>query len=228
MGHGEHMTQTIRENDQELRTNITDELSYNPSVDAAHVGVEAHDGVVTLSGDVGSLPERHAANRAAMRMSGVRAVTDNMVVRDPGTSGSNDADIGAAANQMLTWAVDVPPHTVKAGVRDHIVTLSGTVSWQYQREAAARAVMYLRGVTAVANDILLSATAPAAGLNAEIKAAMLRNAQLDSRTIKVEVIGGEVTLRGPVQTWAERRQAEYVAWSAVGVTSVKNGLAVTS
>ena len=184
--------------------------------------------MVTLSGDVGSLPERHAANRAAMRMSGVRAVTDNMVVRVPGTSGSNDADIGEAAKQMLTWAVDVPPHTVKAGVRDHIVTLSGTVSWQYQREAAARAVMYLRGVTALVNDILLTATAPAAGLKAEIKSAMLRNAQLDARTIKVEVTGGEVTLRGPVQTWAERRQAEYAAWSAVGVTSVKNGLAVTS
>ena len=94
------------------------------------------------------------------------------------------------------WAVDVPPDTVKAGVRDHIVTLSGTVNWQYQREAAARAVMYMRGVTGVANDIFLTATAPAAGLEAEIKAAMLRNAQLDSRAITVEVTGGEVTLRG--------------------------------
>jgi osmotically-inducible protein OsmY len=222
------MTQTIRRSDQEVQNNVTDELSYNPRVDAAHVGVVAHGGVVTLSGDVGSLPERHAATRAAMRITGVKAVTDDMVVRDPGASGSNDAGIGEAANQMLTWAVDVPPHTVKASVRDHIVTLSGTVDWQYQREAAARAVMNLRGVTAIANGIFLTATAPADGLNAEIEAAMLRNAQLDSRAITVEVSGGEVMLRGTVQSWAERREADHVAWSAVGVTSVKNGLAVTS
>jgi osmotically-inducible protein OsmY len=162
-----------------------------------------------------------------MRISGVKAITDDLAVRDPGASGSNDADIGDVANQMLTWAVDVPPHSVKAGVRDHIVTLSGTVDWQYQREAAARAVMYLRGVTAVANGIFLKATAPAAGLNAEIQAAMLRNAQLDSRAITVDVTGSEVMLRGTVRSWAEHRQAEHVAWSAVGVTSVKNGLAVT-
>jgi osmotically-inducible protein OsmY len=222
------MTQTIRRSDQELKTNVADELSYNPSVDAARVGVAAHDGVVTLSGDVGSLPERHAAHRAAMRISGVKAVTDDMVVRDPDASGSGDADIGEVANQMLTWAVDVPPHTVKAGVRDHIVTLSGTVDWQYQREAAARAVMYLRGVTAVANGIFLTATAPADGLKDKIQAAMMRNAQLDSRAITVEATGGEVTLRGTVQSWAELRQAEYLAWSAGGVTSVKNGLAITS
>ena len=222
------MTQTIQKSDQELRTNVTDELSYNPSIDTAHVGVAATDGIVTLSGDVGSLPERREATRAAMRVIGVRGLTDDMVVRDPGASGSSDADIGEAANQMLTWAVDVPPHTVKAGVRDHIVTLSGTVDWQYQRRAAARAVMYMRGVTGVANNIFLTATAPAQGLEAEIHAAMLRNAQLDSRAITMEVAGAEVTLRGTVRSWAELRQAEHIAWSAPGVTSVKNGLAIAS
>ena len=222
------MTQTIHRSDQELQTNVTDELSYNPSIDAAHVGVSAKDLVVTLSGNVGSLPERHAANRAAKRVSGVRTVSDDLVVRDPGTIGMSDGDIGEAANQMLKWAVDVPADTIKVSVRDHVVTLSGTVAWQFQREAAARAVMYLRGVTALTNSIFLTATVPTEGLKAEIQAAMLRNAQLDSRAIAVDVAGGEVTLSGTVQSWAERRQAEYVAWSASGVTSVKNGLAITS
>jgi osmotically-inducible protein OsmY len=129
---------------------------------------------------------------------------------------------------MLSWAVDVPSDTVKAGVRDHAITLSGTVTWQYQREAAARAVMYIRGVTGVTNSIFLTATAPASGVKAAIEAAILRNAQLDSREITADVNGGEVTLRGTVRSWAERRQAEFVAWSASGVTSVKNYLAVTS
>jgi osmotically-inducible protein OsmY len=126
------MRPTIRHSDQELQTNVTD------------------------SGEVGSLPERDAANRAAMRISGVKAVTDDIAVRDPGASGSHDADIAETANQMLAWAVDVPSNAVTAGVRHHIVTLSGSVDWQYQREAAARAVMYLNGVTAVANNIHVS------------------------------------------------------------------------
>jgi osmotically-inducible protein OsmY len=221
------MTHTTRRSDKELQTNVTDELLYNPSIDAAHLGVTANDGVVTLSGNVGSLPEQHAAKRTATRVWGVRAVTDDMTVRDPGTSGAKDADIAAAARQMLSWAVDVPSDTVKASVRDHTITLSGTVTWQYQREAAARAVMYMKGVTAVKNTISLTATAPGAGVKAEIEAAILRNAQLDSREITVEVNGGEVTLRGNVPSCAEGHQAEYVAWSACGVTSVKNDLSVT-
>lgn len=222
------MTQTIQRNDKDLQTNVINELSYNPSIDAAHVAVSANNGVVTLSGEVSSLPERHAAKRAAMRVWGVKAVADDMAVRDPGTSGTKDTDIAEAARQMLSWAVDVPSDTVKAGVRDHMITLSGTVTWQYQREAAARAVMYIRGVTAVANTISLNTTAPASGMKAAIEAAIQRNAELDSREITVDVNGGEVTLRGTARSWAERRQAEYVAWAASGVTSVKNGLAVTS
>lgn len=222
------MTQTIRRNDKELQTNVAEELLYDPSIDAAHLGVSANDGAVTLSGEVGSLPERHAAKRAAMRIWGVTAVADDMAVRDLGTHGTIDADIGEAASQMLRWAVDVPSDTVKADVRDHTVTLSGTVAWQYQREAAARAVMYIKGVTAVTNIITLAPTTPAFGLKADIDAAILRNAQLDAREITVDVNGAEVSLRGTVRSWAERRQAEYVAWSAAGVTSVKNDLAVTS
>src|SRR2546429_2598817 len=218
------MTQTIRRSDKELQTNITDELAYNPSVDAARLSVSAHEGVVTLSGEVGSLPERHAAKRAAMRVWGVKAVADDINVRDPGTAGTKDNDIGEAANQMLKWAVDVPSDTVKAGVRDHIIALSGTVNWQYQREAAARAVMYIKGVTAVTNTISLTPTTPASSAKAEIEAAILRNAQLDSREIAVDANSREVRLQGTVRSWAERRQAEYVAWSASGVTSVKNDL----
>jgi osmotically-inducible protein OsmY len=227
-GHSWHVTQMIRRNDNKLQINVTDELLYNPSADPAHLGVSANDGMVTLSGDVSSLPERLAAKRAAMRVWGVTAVADHMAVRDPGTHGTIDADIGEAASQMLRWAVDVPSDTVKADVRDHTVTLSGTVTWQYQREAAARAVMYIKGVIAVTNIITLVPAAPASGVKADIEAAILRNAQLDAREITVDVSGAEVSLRGTVRSWAERRQAEYVAWSAAGVTSVKNDLAVTS
>jgi osmotically-inducible protein OsmY len=222
------MTQTIHRSDKELQTSVTDELLFNPSIDAADLAASVNEGEVTLSGEVDSLPERHAAKRAALRVRGVKTVTDNMVVRNPGTAATKDADFALAASQMLGLTVDVPPNMVEAHVRDNRITLSGTVTWQFQREAAARAVMYIRGITGVTNDILLTATAPAAGVKDAIEAAILRNAQLDSREITVAVAGGEMTLRGTVGSWAERRQAEYVAWCAAGVTSVKNDLAVTS
>ncbi len=222
------MTQTIRRNDKDLQTAVIDELTFNPGIDAAHLVVLANSGVVTLSGEVASLPEWHAAKCAALRVAGVKALAEDMVVRDPGASGTTDSDLAETANQMLNAALDVPFETVKAGVRDHIVTLSGTVTWQYQREAAARAVMYLRGVAAVANTIALTSTASATGAKSAIEAAVQRNAQLDSREITVDVDGGEVTLGGTVRSFAERRQAECVAWSAAGVTSVKNHLTVTS
>ncbi|MBE1490050.1 BON domain-containing protein [Plantactinospora soyae] len=222
------MTQTIRRSDKDLQTNVTDELLFDSSVDAAHLVVLANAGVVTLSGDVGSLPERHTAKRAAMRVAGVQAVTIDIVVRDPDAAGTRDGDIADAANQMLSWAVDVPSETITADVRDHIVTLSGTATRQYQREAAARAVMYLKGVTAVTNAIVLSPATPASDLKTAIDAAILRNAQLDSAQIRTEVNGAEVTLRGSVRSWAERRQSENVAWSGLGVTGVQNHLTVTA
>lgn len=212
----------------EVQTNVIDELSYNPSIDATHLDVAVNDGEVTLSGEAGSLPERHAAKRAAMRVRGVKSVADKMSVRDMGTHGVQDTDIAETATQMLRWAVDVPADTVKASVRDHAIALSGTVAWQYQREAAARAVMYIKGVTAVTNDISLTAATPASGVKAAIEAAILRNAQLNPRAITLEVADGDVRLQGTARSWAERRQAEQVAWAAPGVTSVKNDLAVTS
>jgi osmotically-inducible protein OsmY len=221
------MTQTIYKTNKDLQTSVTDELLFNPSVDAAQLAVSAADGVVTLSGEVDSLPERHAAKLAALRVHGVKTVADHMVVRSHGISGTKDIDIADAARQLLGFAVDVPSDAVKANVLDNVITLSGVVTWQFQREAAARAVMYIRGVTDVTNDVLLTATVPSAGVKNAIEAAILRNALLDSQEITVAINGGEVTLRGTVRSWAERRQAQCVAWSAAGVTSVKNDLLVT-
>lgn len=222
------MTHTVHSNDKELQTTITDELVYTPDIDATHLGVSVNDGIVTLSGDVASLPERHAAKRAALRVSGVKAVTDKIVVRDPGISGPNDADLARAANQLLNWAVEVPANTVKASVRDHMITLSGNVTWKYQRTAASRAVSHLRGVTGVSNTIALTQTAPASGAKAAIEAAILRHGQLDAHTITVELHEHALTLRGSVRSWAQYREAENTAWAAAGVTSVSNDLEVTS
>jgi osmotically-inducible protein OsmY len=220
------VTQTTRRSDQDIQANVSEELLYTPSIDT-HIGVAVNSGAVTLSGEVGSLPERIAAKQAAMRVSGVKAVADDLQVRAPATPGTTETDIAQAARQLLALAVDVPSDTVKADVHDRVITLSGTVTWGYQRDAAARAVMYLEGVTAVNNTISLSQGMAVEVRKAAVEQAMQRNALLDAHTIRIDVDGHELTLSGSVHSFAGRRQAEQAAWAAAGVTSVRNRLLVT-
>ena len=147
------VTQRLHQMDQQLQTSIKEELKYDPSVEANAVTVTVSNGAVRLSGEVSTLPEKLAANRSAMRVRGVKAVANEMTVRHPGDT---DVDIAETASKMLAWAADVPADRVKADVSDHVITLSGTVAWQYQRDAATRAVMNVRGVTAVTNQIVVA------------------------------------------------------------------------
>lgn len=144
---------TARSNDQELKTDVEDELMQTPDVDAARVAVSVNGGAVTLFGEVDSSADRFAAKRAARHVPGVKAVADKLVVREPGAFGTNDADIASAVRQMLESADNVPADAVTARVRNRIVTLSGTVAGEYQRDAALRAAARVRGVIALSNDI---------------------------------------------------------------------------
>jgi osmotically-inducible protein OsmY len=148
------VTQPIRRSDQDIQADVSKELQHTPSV-GAPVAVSVSGGAVRLSGEVRSLPEQLAAKRAVMRVAGVKAVADEMVVRTPGTSGMTDTDIVKAAKQLLDWAVDVPFDSVEARVRDHVITLSGSVTSDYQRAAAVRAVRHIKGVIAVNNTIAI-------------------------------------------------------------------------
>jgi osmotically-inducible protein OsmY len=148
------VTQTTRRSDQDIQADVSEELQYSPSV-GAPVEVSVSGGAVTLSGEVRSLPEQLAAKRAAMRVAGVKAVADEMVVRTRGTSGMTDNDIVKAAKQLLDGAVDVPFDSVEARVRHHVITLSGSVASDHQRAAAVRAVQYINGVIAVNNTIAI-------------------------------------------------------------------------
>ncbi len=192
---------------------------------ASAVVVTVSNGTVRLGGEVSTLAEKLAANRSAMRVRGVKAVANEITVRHPGNT---DVDIAETASKMLAWAVDVPAESVKADVSDHVITLSGTVAWQYQRDAATRAVMNLRGVTGVTNQIVLVQPESVTPAGNAIAAAFRRNALLDPDTIKVEVVGHQLVLRGNVRSFAEARQAERTAWAAEGVTSVRNDLVITS
>ncbi|HJV98463.1 MAG TPA: BON domain-containing protein [Arthrobacter sp.] len=211
--------------DHELQQAVLNELDWAPEVDASHIGVAASSGAVTLTGEVPSYSARLAATKAALRVRGVTALADELTVHYLGAP-VTDSDIAEAALKALQGNSMVPEGAVKAEVRNHAITLTGNVDWNYERETAAHAVEHLRGVKSVQNLITLNGRASAVDTKTRVKNAMARQAALDAEKILVAVDGTEVTLTGRVATWNERKAAGKAAWSSPHVTMVHNKLDV--
>jgi osmotically-inducible protein OsmY len=223
------MSNNERKTDHQLKSAITAELNWTPNVKADRIGVAVNDGAITLSGQVETYPEKMAAVKAALRVGGVDAVADEIVVHHT-WSDPSDADVAREAAIALERTVTVPSATVKAEVHDHVVSLTGTVGWHFQREAARRAVLGLPGVNGVISTIAIKPTQVISGSEARagITAAIVRQAQQDASRVEVTVVGSEIRLTGTVSSWAERNQAENAAWSARGVTHIDNQLQVNA
>ncbi len=212
----------------ELQRDVMDELEFEPSVNAANIGVTAKNGIVTLTGKVSSYAEKYAAAEAAERVIGVKAVTDEMKVDLPSFHKRDDEDIAQAAVNALQWHVFIPEKAIKVKVNNGWVTLEGTVDYKFQRTAAEDAVQNLLGVTGVSNLIALKTVVAASDVKLKIENALSRAAELDGEHINVEVTGSKVTLKGNVSSWAERDEAERAAWSAPGVWMVDDQLVIAA
>jgi osmotically-inducible protein OsmY len=213
--------------DKDLQHDVMEDLRWDPSIDASKIGVATSDGVVTLTGAVPSYFQKQAAERISKRVVGVRAVANDIEVQLPSAVEKSDAGIAITALNALTWSSSVPDETIKVSVSKGWVTLEGKVEWNYQREAAEKAVEELIGVKGVTNRICVSPHIKSREVKHEIKAALHRYAELESRNIEVEATDSTVTLRGSVRSWAERKEAENAAWMAPGVTQVKNEIVVS-
>jgi osmotically-inducible protein OsmY len=212
-------------NDKSLQQSVLDELEWEPSVNSAHIGVTADNGVVTLSGHVGTYAEKLAAEKAAGRVIGVKAVAEELEVRYP-LDKPDDDDIAKYAVSALNWDIQVPNNSVAVKVEKGWVTLSGTVDWYFQSSTAELDVRNIRGVIGVTNEIKIRPRVQVSDVRSKIKAAFERNSQIDADAIKIATDGGKVTLTGSVDSWYERGLAEDMAWSAPGVTDVDDRLAV--
>jgi osmotically-inducible protein OsmY len=212
--------------DKELKQHVENALDWEPRVDAADIGVSVDGGVVTLRGDVGSYAARSAAERVALRVYGVKAIANDLAVRLVTSFERSDTDIAQAAVSALKWNVFVPFDHVTVTVSKGWLTLNGTLDWQYQKEAAARAVRDLTGVKGVMNALAVKPHVQAADVQAKIEAAFKRSAEIDARRVTVTATDGTVVLNGHVRSWAERQEAERAAWAAPGVSQVDDRITV--
>jgi osmotically-inducible protein OsmY len=222
-------TPTIERTDEEIQHDVLAEMKWDARVQPNEIGVSVKNGVVKLTGWVDNCLKKWAAERAAHRVRGVKAVVNDIEVRLPRFAERTDADVAAAVTRVLEWDTGLNIDTLDVAVSKGWVTLRGSVEYEYQRREAERMARRITGVRGVTNLVTVR---PRAQLNPEefqrrIEEALVRNAETDAHNIQVRVDGDRVILRGTVRAWAEKKEAERIAWSAPGVSEVDNDIMVT-
>lgn len=212
--------------DTRLQKAVLAELDWDPSVPAGQIGVTANGGVVTLTGHAGSYAAKYAAERAAARVDGVKAIAEELEVQLEDRFKRGDEAIAGAIVERFSWDTMVPKDAVKAQVEDGWVSLRGEVRWHFEEEAAENAVRTLAGVTGVINHVTVTPRVDVVDVGNDIRTALHRSWFFDGDTIKVSVDGGTVRLTGSVDSLHDRRVAEKTAWAAPGAVKVENMLEV--
>ena len=212
--------------DTQLQSDVMAELKWDPSFNAAEIGVEVKNGVVTLSGHVDKYAEKWAAEKAAQKVTGVKALAVELNVTLPESSNRSDADIARTAENVLEWTTNWPKDHVKVMVEKGWVTIIGMVDYEYQRQLASSAVRHLMGVTGVSNQVTIKSKLTSSTVKSDIEAALKRRALTDAEEIMVTVNGGKVTLTGVVHSWSERDMVSDSVWNTPGVTDVNDNISV--
>ncbi|MFF0654722.1 BON domain-containing protein [Micromonospora tulbaghiae] len=221
-------TATMTRTDEQLQRDVLAELKWDARVQPNEIGVSVKDGVVTLTGWVDSYVKKWAAEQAAYRVRGVKAIANDIEVRLPTSAERTDPDLAAAASRALEWDALVPSQNIHVTVMRGWVTLTGEVEWEYQRRAAERAVRRLSGVRGVSNQISLRPRmrVDLAEARRRIEEALVRTVDTPGERLTIAIEDDKVVLTGVVRSWREREEAARIAWSTPGVTSVENRIVV--
>ncbi len=211
--------------EKDLKQNVLDELNWAPNVNGAHIGVTAHEGVVTLTGHVETYSEKLDAEHVVRRVKGAKAIANEIQIKLASGARRDDEDIAKAAVNVLKWDSNVPNDAIKVAVSNGWITLSGQVEWYFQKEAAARDIRRLMGVIGVSNEAVVKPTIDTEVIAADIEFALDRS-WFDTKQIKVTAKGGKVTLTGEVDNWRDWEEASEVALAAQGVMSIENDLVI--
>ena len=214
------------QSDLKIQHDVINHLKWQPSINASNIGVAVKDGVVTLSGQVDNYYEKLAAENAAKKVVGVRAIAEDIQVGVSPLFHKTDAEIAESVLNALKWHSAVPEDKIKVKVDDGFVTIEGEVEWEYQRESAKNAVSNLQGVRNLVNNIVIKPNLSPADIKSKITDALHRTATVDAGKVTVDINGTKVSLYGSVRSFAEKEDVEDAAWCAPGVTKVESHLAV--
>ena len=212
--------------DAQLKKDLEFELEWDPSINAANVGIAVKAGVVTLTGHIDTYVEKYAIERAVQRVEGVNTTAVELDVKLAPGHVRSDSDIAAAADSALQWHALIPDGRVKVKVEKGWVTLTGMLDWDYQRVSVEKVVRPLTGVVGVSNAITLKPQTTPTNITNRIREALTRHAEREAKNIEVSISGSTVTLHGKVDAWSERSAAQGAAWSAPGITDVVNEIRV--
>jgi osmotically-inducible protein OsmY len=217
----------INMSDMKLKKAVEEELEWEPSIDAEHIGVAAENGVITLSGHVANYTQKFAAEAATRRVKGVRAIAEEIEVRFPGDKQVADDQIAKRALDVIAWNCSIPRDAFQVKVQQGVVILTGEADWFFQRDDAESAVRKLTGIKGLINEIKIKPKVQATDIKSRIETALKRSAQVEADSIRVSVTDGRVTLNGRVKAWYERDLAERTAWSAPGVVAVDDRISIS-
>jgi osmotically-inducible protein OsmY len=212
--------------DIEIQKDVLDELKWEPYLNATEIGVAVKNGIVTLSGTVNSYLKKTRAEKAAKRVSGVKAVAEDIEVKYADSLLKNDTEIAETILSALKWHSAINEEKIKVKVEDGVVTLDGEVDWEFQRNSAVMQIENLIGVKRIVNNITIKSGIVPKELKQKVNSAFHRSATIDAEKINIEVTGSKVVLTGKVRSWAEKNDAENAVWAAQGVNKVENNLEI--
>ncbi len=212
--------------DIEIQKDVLDELKWEPYLNATEIGVAVKNGIVTLSGTVNSYLKKTRAEKAAKRVSGVKAVAEDIEVKYADSLLKNDTEIAETILSALKCHSAINEEKIKVKVEDGVVTLDGEVDWEFQRNSAVMQIENLIGVKRIVNNITIKSGIVPKELKQKVNSAFHRSATIDAEKINIEVTGSKVVLTGKVRSWAEKNDAENAVWAAQGVNKVENNLEI--